>query len=78
MHTQGAPEETVTTSPKTISGLFSENLDTAFRRQIRRVAGRESGSPELLENPRTSPEVPELPQKFSQCRISFCHEIIAH
>ena len=28
------------------------------RRQVWRVAGRESGSPELLESPRTSPEVP--------------------
>ena len=40
-----------------------------------RVAGRESGSPELLESPRTSPEVPptslevfrRLPRKFSHC-----------
>ena len=44
-------------------------------RQIWRVAGRESGSPELLGSPRTSPEVPRttpevfrrLPRKFSHC-----------
>ena len=33
-------------------------------RQIWRVAGRESGSPELLGCPQTSPEFPELPRKF--------------
>ena len=34
-------------------------------RQIWRVAGRESGSPELLESPRTSPEVPRTsPEVF--------------
>ena len=44
-------------------------------RQIWRVAWRESGSPELLGSPRTSPEVPRtspevfrrLPRKFSHC-----------
>ena len=44
-------------------------------RQIWRVAGRESGSPELLGSPPTSPEVPRtspevfrrLPRKFSRC-----------
>ena len=37
-------------------------------RQICQVAGRESRSPELLEVPRTSPEVPQLlPRKLSQC-----------
>ena len=44
-------------------------------RQIWRVAGRESGYPELLGSPRTSPEVPQtspevfrrLPRKFSHC-----------
>ena len=43
-------------------------------KQIWRVAWRESCSPELLESPRTSPEVPQtslevfrrLPQKFSR------------
>ena len=36
-----------------------------FRRQIWRVAGRESGSPELLGSPRTSPEVPRTsPEVF--------------
>ena len=33
-------------------------------RQIWRVAGKESGSPELLGSPRTSPRFPELLQKF--------------
>ena len=33
-------------------------------RHIWRVVARESGSPELLESPRTSPKFPELPQKF--------------
>ena len=33
-------------------------------RQIWRVAGRESGSPELLGSPRTSPEVPRTSRKF--------------
>ena len=54
-------------------------FETADRRpvcpQIWRVAGRESGSPELLGSPRTSPEVPRsspevirrLPRKFSHC-----------
>ena len=49
--------------------------DLRWRRQIWRVAGRESGSPELLGSPRTSPEVPRtspavfrrLPRKFSHC-----------
>ena len=37
----------------------------AFWRQICRVAGRESGSPELLGSPRTSPEVPRTsPEVF--------------
>ena len=43
--------------------------------QIWRVAGRESGYPELLGSPQTSPEVPQtspevfrrIPQKFSHC-----------
>ena len=36
-----------------------------FWRQIWRVTGRESGSPELLESPRTSPEVPRTsPEVF--------------
>ena len=34
------------------------------RRHLWRVAGRQSGSPELLESPWASPEVPELPRKF--------------
>ena len=34
-----------------------------FWRQIWRVAGRESGSPELLGSPRTSPEVPRTSPK---------------
>ena len=46
-----------------------------YWRQIWRVAGRESGSPELLGSPRTSPEVPRtspevfrrLPRKSSHC-----------
>ena len=50
-------------------------LCVIFWRQIWRVAGRESGSPELLGSPRTSPEVPQtslevflrLPRKFSHC-----------
>ena len=46
------------------------NIDIRSKswRQIRRVAGRESGSPELLESPRTSPEVPQTsldPRSFS-------------
>ena len=48
---------------------------THFWRQIWRVVGRESGYPELLASPRTSPEVPQtspevfwrLPRKFSHC-----------
>ena len=44
-------------------------------RQIWRVPGRESGSPELLGSPPTSPEVPRtspevfrrLPRRFSHC-----------
>ena len=44
-------------------------------KQIWRVAGRESGTPELLGSPRTSPEVPRtspevfrrLPRKLSHC-----------
>ena len=48
---------------------------TKIWRQIWRVAGRESDSPELLGSPRTSPEVPQtspevfrrLPRKFSHC-----------
>ena len=35
-----------------------------WRQKNWRVAERESGSPELLESPRTSPEVPQLPRKF--------------
>ena len=35
-----------------------------FWRQLWRVAGKESGYPELLESPQTSPEVPGLPRKF--------------
>ena len=56
-------------------------------RQIWRVTGRESGSPELLESPRTSPEVfgdfpwssltvelnsnPEVPRKFPRLPRKF-------
>ena len=51
-----------------------KNCRTIWR-QIWRVAGRESGYPELLGSPRTSPEVPRtspevfrrLPRKFSHC-----------
>ena len=37
---------------------------TEFWRQIWRVAGKESGSLELLERPQTSQKFPELPRKF--------------
>ena len=53
----------------------SWNFSCETWRQIWRVTGRESGSPELLGSPRTSPEVPRtspevfrrLPRKFSHC-----------
>ena len=49
-----------------LSGLLTLLMfvDHYFREHIWQVAGRESGSPELLGSPRTSPEVPELPRKF--------------
>ena len=54
---------------------FEVPTNALFWRQIWRVAERESDSPELLESPRTSPEVPQtspevfrrLPRKFSHC-----------
>ena len=56
-------------------GRSTMSHDPVFWRQIWRVAGRESDSPELLGSPRTSPEVPQtspevfrrLPRKFSHC-----------
>ena len=56
-------------------GVHALSLDWT---QIWRVAGRESGYPELLGSPRTSPEVPQtspevfrpLPRKFSHCGTS--------
>ena len=43
-------------------------------RQIWRVAGRESGSPELLGSPPTSPEVPRTsPEVFRRLPRRFCH-----
>ena len=42
--------------------------------QIWRVAGRESGSPELLGSPRTSPEVPRTsPEVFRRLPRKFSH-----
>ena len=43
------------------------------RRQIWRVAGRESGSPDLLESPWTSPGLPrtspEVPRRLPLCGV---------
>ena len=45
------------------STSVSSSCDLTWR-QIWRVAGRESSSPELLGSPRTSPKFPGLPRKF--------------
>ena len=51
-----------------------EQYPSRFWRQIWRVAGRELGSPELLESPRTSPEVPRTsPEVFRRLRRRFSH-----
>ena len=55
--------------------MWGNRFDFPCWRQIWRVAWSESGSPELLGSPRTSPEVPrtspeffgDLPRKFSHC-----------
>ena len=39
-------------------------------REIWRVAGRESGSPELLESPRTSPGVPRTSPEVASATFS--------
>ena len=64
-----------TTSRRVPAACWECCLESSNWRQIWRVAGRESGSPELLGSPRTSPEVPRtspevfrrLPRKFSHC-----------
>ena len=55
----------------TLSGLCLPATKASFWRQIWRVAGRESGSPELLGSPQTSPEVPRTsPEVFGNFRGS--------